>query len=403
MTKPVRIVVIILITALITMGIVFYIKYKDSTAADEAAAKLIQATAGDTAGTTTASAPTPAQTPPAFNENTTAAGVGESDPVLYEYKGAIRHIFFHPLVIYPEMAFDGDSIAQGYNEWFVTVREFNRILESLYSNNYILVDMAKLYDINEQSGKRSVTKKKLMLPEGKKPLIISVDDLNYYDYMKENGNAYKLVIDNEGKVAAYYVSPDGQEKVDRNSEIVPILDQFVERHPDFSFDGAKGIIALTGYAGILGYRTEDPGSDNYAAEKEEALKVVKRLKETGWLFASHGYGHLHSNKVTLDKLKKDTEKWKADVGSLIGPTNIYIYPYGEEIPIRNPKFQMLMSEGFSIFCPVGNTGFQIAAENYVQMDRMNIDGTAFFYRKEKLSDMFDVDEVIDELRPPLKK
>jgi len=28
---------------------------------------------------------------------------------------------------------------------------------------------------------------------------------------------------------------------------------------------------------------------------------------------------------------------------------------------------------------------------------------AFFYRKEKLSDMFDVDDVVDALRPPLKK
>lgn len=411
-------VIILLITAIISISILFFIKYKSIAAADQAAAKLIPASAREAVGITAVSPPytsiissgseiydneLPYQKHTDSSENNIATPVEENGPVLFEYNGAIRHIFFHPLIIYPEMAFDGDSIAQGYNEWFVTVREFNKILHSLYSKNYILVDMEKLYETKEQNGKRSIVKKKLMLPEGKKPLIISVDDLNYYDYMKENGNAHKLVIDNEGNAAAYSVSPEGQEKVDRNSEIVPIIDQFVEQHPDFSLDGAKGIIALTGYAGILGYHTEDPGSKDYAIEKEEALKVVERLKETGWSFASHGYGHLHSNKVTFDRLKKDTEKWKADVESLIGPTDIYIYPYGEEIPIRNPKFQMLMSEGFNIFCPVGNTGFQIAAENYVQMDRMNIDGTAFFYRKEKLSDMFDVDDVVDALRPPLKK
>lgn len=329
------------------------------------------------------------------------APVEYEEPVLVEYTGNIRHIFFHPLIIYPEMAFDGDSIAQGYNEWFVTVREFKKILDSLYENNYILVDMTKLYEITRQEGKNSIVKKKLLLPEGKKPLILSVDDLNYYDYMKENGNAHKLVIDGDGNVAAYSVTPDGQEKTECDNEIVPILDGFVKQHPDFSLEGAKGILALTGYAGILGYHTEDRDAEAYGKEKEEALKVVKRLKETGWTFACHGYGHLHSNKVSFDRLKSDTEKWRAEVETLVGPTAIYVYPYGEEIPIRNPKFQMLMSEGFGIFCPVGNTGFQITTREYVQMDRMNIDGTAFHYRKEKLSDMFDVDSVIDDMRPPM--
>jgi len=330
------------------------------------------------------------------------ASVECKEPVFIEYKGAIRHIFFHPLIIYPEIAFDGDSLSEGYNDWFVTVKEFKKILDSLYAKDYILVDMSKLYEITEQDGKSKIVKKKLMLPEGKKPLIISVDDINYYDYMKENGNAHKLVINAEGNVAAYSISPDGQENIECDNEIVPIIDKFVKQHPDFSLESAKGILALTGYAGILGYHTEDADSLEYGKEKEEASKVVERLKETGWSFACHGYGHLHSKKVSLDRLKKDTVKWKAEVEAIVGPTGIYIYPYGEEIPVRDPKFQMLMSEGFKIFCPVGNTGFQIVTGEYVQMDRMNIDGFAFNHRKEKLSDMFDVDNVVDDIRPSAK-
>ena len=38
--------------------------------------------------------------------------------------------------------------------------------------------------------------------------------------------------------------------------MVPLIDRFVEEHPDFSYRGAKGIVALTGYNGILGYRTD---------------------------------------------------------------------------------------------------------------------------------------------------
>lgn len=39
--------------------------------------------------------------------------------------------------------------------------------------------------------------------------------------------------------------------------MVPLIDRFVEKHPDFSYRGAKGILALTGYNGILGYRTDE--------------------------------------------------------------------------------------------------------------------------------------------------
>ena len=36
---------------------------------------------------------------------------------------------------------------------------------------------------------------------------------------------------------------------------MPIVDDFVREHPDFSYRGDKGTIALTGYNGVLGYRS----------------------------------------------------------------------------------------------------------------------------------------------------
>jgi hypothetical protein len=323
-------------------------------------------------------------------------------PTLVEYKGPIKHIFFHPLIVYPERAFDGDSLSEGYNEWFVTVREFVSILESLYTQNYILIDTTKLYETVLEDGKTIFRQKKLLLPEGKKPLILSIDDLNYYKYMKENGNAFKLVLDKEGNAATYSVSPDGRECIARDNEIVPLLDAFVEQHPDFSQDGAKGIIALTGYEGILGYSTQEMDVPGYEKEKLEALQVVKRLKETGWAFACHGYGHLDAKKAGLEKLLSDTRRWKTQVEPLTGPSSIYIYPYGSELAREDPKLKMLINEGFQMFYGVGSTGFFSISKNYVSMDRMNIDGIAFHYRKDKLADMFAVDSVIDSVRPPLK-
>ena len=52
-----------------------------------------------------------------------------------------------------------------------------------------------------------------------------------------------------------YIEDDGTVSVG-DYDVVPLIDRFVEEHPDFSYRGAKGIVALTGYNGILGYRTD---------------------------------------------------------------------------------------------------------------------------------------------------
>lgn len=38
-----------------------------------------------------------------------------------------------------------------------------------------------------------------MLPEGKKPFVMSQDDLCYYDYMLDDGFASRIVIGDDGK------------------------------------------------------------------------------------------------------------------------------------------------------------------------------------------------------------
>lgn len=106
-----------------------------------------------------------------------------AEPAALKYQGAVEHIFFHPLIAYPELAFDGDSMAKGYNDWFITVKEFAKILDSLYANQYVLIDIHSLYEETEMDGKTIVKAKELWLPPGKKPLVLSIDDLNYYTYI----------------------------------------------------------------------------------------------------------------------------------------------------------------------------------------------------------------------------
>ncbi|MFO7172534.1 MAG: hypothetical protein DIU70_006160 [Bacillota bacterium] len=315
------------------------------------------------------------------------------------YDGPVEHIFFHPLIVYPELAFDGDFMAQGYDDWFVTVPEFQAILGALYQRGYVLVGVGDLFEERVENGRTVLVRKELRLPPGKRPLVLSIDDLNYYAYMRENGNAHRLVVDDDGRVAALVVTPRGQRFVSRRAEIVPILDDFVAAHPDFSLNGAKGIIALTGYEGILGYATHDPAAPGYEAERREALRVVERLKATGWSFASHGWGHRDAARIRLESLVADTDRWKREVESLVGPTPVYIFPFGSGVRPGDPKFEALLERGFRILCGVGPRPYLEVTDRYAWMDRRHIDGLALRTQGDLLRELFDPEAVVDPARP----
>ncbi len=327
----------------------------------------------------------------------------ETEKSLVTYNGPIEHIFFHPLLAYPSLTFDGDVDSNGFNQYFVTVNEFKKIINQIYANNYILINTNALYEEKVEDGKTVLVKKELKLPPNKKPLILSVDDVNYPDYKATNGTISKLILDTDGNVATYSVSPSGEKVISHDNEIIPIIDAFVAEHPDFSFQGAKGILALTGYYGILGYNTNKLDSPSYPEERQTALAIIKRLKETGWTFASHGYSHLDARAESYQSLEKDTSRWKKEVGSLIGPTNIYIYPFGSSVLPGNPKFQFLLEQGFNILYSVGPTPYlKDNTTDYVMMDRRHIDGIALYNQGEVLKNLFDAKFVLDPVRPPLK-
>ena len=53
--------------------------------------------------------------------------------------------------------------------------------------------------------------KDIHLPKGKKPLVLSEDDVSYYEYMDGDGFATKLLLDEDGKVKNEYVDAARQE------------------------------------------------------------------------------------------------------------------------------------------------------------------------------------------------
>ena len=327
----------------------------------------------------------------------------DSGVELVAYDGIVEHIFFHPCVAYPELAFDGDSQSNGIDDWMLTAGEYQKILESLYANDYILVDINTVYsEVDNGSGGTVMKRNTLYIPEGKKPLIISYDDVNYYDYMRENGFVYKLILDEQGNIAAWGLDPNGVEVVSYDLDVITMLDAFVAEHPDFSLHGAKGSIGLTGYEGILGYRTQS-GSPNRDSEIEAVAPIVARLKETGWNFVSHSYGHINMTDSSYDRIVSDTTKWLDEVAPLIGGTTVLLYPYGARVDENNGQaFQYLQSVGFRYFISVG-------IESYINVhtdspavcgDRLHPDGITLRWYRGLYMKFYDAAEIIDlEVRP----
>ena len=335
----------------------------------------------------------------------------------------IPHVFFHTLIKDTALAFDGDEDTAGYNQVMTTISEFNSIIEQMYEKGYVMVS---LHDMCEVRADGTVGKKEIRLPEGKTPFVLSQDDVSYYHYMKGDGFADQLVLDDQGKVKNSYIEADGSVSIG-DYDMVPLIDSFVEKHPDFSYHGHKGIIALTGYEGVLGYRTdevyqtrqedrltkyqrafleENPDFD-FAREVASATEVATVMKQNGWEFASHTWGHINPLYAGFDRTVTDTERWLANVAPIVGDTDVLIFAFGADIgdwrpyTADNEFFVWLKQQGFSIFCNVdGSQPYWVQFGNdNMRQGRRNLDGYRMYYNPELLSDLFDVEKAWDDSRP----
>lgn len=335
----------------------------------------------------------------------------------------VTHVFFHSLIMDTAKAFDGDHKQNGYNQMMTTKDEFNKILQSMYDRGFVLV---RLHDIasetTDENGNPVFKAGDIMLPPGKQAFVMSQDDVCYYEYMDGDGFASRIIVGEDGKPVCEMKMDDGSTSAGAY-DLVPILDEFIEEHPDFSYRGAKAVLAFTGYNGILGYRTaasygtaeyqaEHPDF-NYEEEKAQASKVAQALKEDGYELASHSWGHRDMGAISMEDFITDTDKWDTEVAPLVGGTDIILFPFGSDVgdwrpyADSNERFQYLKSKGFRYFCNVDSAQYyvQIGAD-HMRQGRRNLDGYRMYYdlpesnpTKTHLDDLFNVEEVFDRSRP----
>lgn len=344
------------------------------------------------------------------------ASYEETKTTLVEYDvSQVTHVFFHTLIMDNQKAFDGDAREAGYNQVMTTKSEFEKIIQTMYDRGYVLVrlhDMAS--EVTAGDGTKSFVKGSIMLPEGKKAFVMSQDDVCYYEYMEGDGFASRMIIGEDGKPTCEMKMDDGTISVG-SYDLVPILEDFIQKHPDFSYKGARAVIAFTGYNGILGYRTAASYVDSptYEEDRTAAAAVAQCLRDNGWELASHSWGHRNMGSISYDAFKTDTDKWEAEVESLIGPTDIILFPFGSDIGDWHPytdsneRFRYLKSVGFRYFCNVDSTKYWVQiGQDHMRQGRRNLDGYRMYYdmveadpAKQKLNDLFDVAQVFDPDRP----
>ena len=338
---------------------------------------------------------------------------------------SITHVFFHTMIHDTAKAFDGDAKEAGYNQVMTTMSEFEKIMTTMYEKGYVMVSLHDMCKVNEDG---TVSRGEIMLPPGKTPFVLSQDDVSYYHYMDGDGFASRLVVDSDGKVKNAYIQDNGTEILG-DFDMVPWVDTFVEQHPDFSYHGHKGIIALTGYEGVLGYRTDevyrtreagrvteyqqkffnehpDFNEASWQKEVDMATEVAQAMKAEGWEFASHTWGHISPAAFGLEATRQDTERWLANVGPIVGDIDVIIFAFGADIGDWHPYtsdnslFTYFKSKGFNIFCNVDSSKNWVQfGDTFMRQGRRNLDGYRMYYNPEMLSDLFDVDAVWDDSRP----
>lgn len=332
----------------------------------------------------------------------------------------ITHVFYHTLIKDTSLAFDGDYKTADYNQVMTTIDEFNKITQSMYEKGYVMVSVHDMAVVNEDG---TMSRGSIWLPPGKIPFVLSQDDVSYYHYMDGDGMASRLILDENGEVKNEYIEADGSVSVG-NFDMVPLIDEFVKEHPDFSYRGRKGILAMTGYNGVLGYRTDaayqtrerldqyqqawlDAHPDfDYAAEVAAATEVANAMKANGWEFASHTWGHRNAETDSVETLQADNEKWEATVAPVLGATDVIIFAFGadigdwQEYTWENPKFAYYKERGYNYYCNVDSSQYWVQiTDRCFRQGRRNLDGYRMYYNPDMLTDLFTVADVWDAARP----
>ncbi len=356
---------------------------------------------------------------PAVNDKILECEAAQKTLVTWSDPNQIPNLSFQLLVADPARGFNHETYGYSINRNFVTTEEFSKILQQLYDNGYILVDFDDFITTETAADGTAVYKiKPLMLPNGKKPIMLTQTNVNYNYYLIDGdgdkipdangtGIASKLLWDGSS-FSCELVDANGQ-TVTGDFDLVPILEKFIQKHPDFSYRGARATLALTGYNGLFGYRTHPSakelfGETAYQQAIQEAKKVASALRNAGYTLACYTYENIAYGSSSLTQIKGDMNSWTEEVVPVLGHMDILTYAQLTDITTdtvySGEKYETLRDLGFRYylgFCEDG-TPWASITDSYVRQGRIMVTGSNLAHHSEWFTNMFDASSVLDSTR-----
>jgi len=331
---------------------------------------------------------------------------------LMEYKDPtmIPNLSFHVLIHDMAKAKTSEQYGGSYNKNFVTTSEFTKILENLYRNGYVLVDFESFVgaktDINGNAQFEAVP---IYLPADKKPVMITETMVNYFDYMIDlnnddapdySGFAHKLVLDGNGNIKAEYVDGNGQTNVG-NYDLVPILEDFIKSHPDFSYRGARAILAVTGHEGVFGYRINsavvaNKGNDFWENEVAGAKEITNALREKGYTIACYTYKNDAYAGWSVAQISADLTSWQTQIASIIGNVDTFVFAKMSNITDYNgAAFQTMYQSGFRYFISNADAPMTQVNPTYIRQNRLMVTGETMQHYSSRFTGLFDCAAILE--------
>lgn len=325
----------------------------------------------------------------------------------------VEHLALKPLIADANRAFDGDPYQAAADQSLLLVNEFAQILEQLYEAGYVLVDSRSF--VSEDGKLHGIP-----CPKGKKPLVIVLEDFYCSLPRAESGMAWRLDLNERGQVEGVLLHRDGSEESDRSYSAIGILEDFIEGHPDFSFNGATGVIALVGQYGIFGYpvadvqdlalRKDAAGMEpdvpelsptDFSANRKKVEAIVTALASRNWRIASGTYSRLSLPFVSMDEISRDLAMTAMWVEPYTGEITALYCPFGDHIEGNPQKTRLYTEAGYTLQSGYGTWAYWQGGDGYVYVSRTQLSGTALRQPSTvNLNRFFDPDKVLDKASRP---
>lgn len=330
----------------------------------------------------------------------------------------VVNLSFQMLIANPAQAFNHNIYGSAFNRNYITTGEFSAILTQLYDNGYVLVTPDDVFGTETtEDGNNVQVAKTLYLPAGKKPLTITQTNVNYNYYLVDSnddkipdengcGFAHKLVIQN-GKPINEMVDQSGQ-IVQGAYDLIPILEEFIAQHPDFSYRGSKAVVAVTGYDGLFGHRTAftDQGrlGDAYQQEVDQAIAVAQWLQNNGYQLACYTYRNIPYGTTGTADIQADLDLWNQEVAPLIGTVDTLVLAQRSDISdttaYSGERYDLLKNQGFTCylgFCEDGRPWASVTDE-YVRQGRIMVAGATLKHHGGWYTGILDPSVILDTTR-----